>query len=90
MDTVEGHQGRSPGEALGPSLVQRVKQLYVGYDFQDRVGCGELSLVHRVLASLCSAVDTSLPLPDTHLSHLPGRLSCQSVRCNNLTFGFTP
>ena len=90
MDTFEGHQGRSPGGGLGPSLVQRVKQLCVECDPDDRVEGGELSPVHSALISLCSVVDTSLSLPDTHLSHLTGQPSCQSVRCSELAFGFTP
>lgn len=84
MNIFEGHQ-RSPGGGLGPSLVQRVEGLCV--DSKGRAEGGELSLVYSALTSLCSVVDTSLPLPDTHLVHAP---SYQSIRCNELAFGFTP
>lgn len=86
---MHGYLGSNPGGGLRPSLVRRVKQLCVGVT-EDRVEGGELSSVHNVCTSLCSVVDTSLPLPDTHLSHLSGQPSCLSVRCNELAFGFTP
>lgn len=40
----------SSGGGLRPSLLQRVKQLRVGCDSEDRVEGGELSLVYSVLA----------------------------------------
>lgn len=85
MDISEGHQRRSPRGGLGPSLVQKVKGLCG--DSKGRAESGELSPVHSALTSLCSVVDTSLPLPDTHLAHVP---SCQSIRCNELALASHP
>lgn len=81
---------RGSGTITGTAGLRMVKQLCVGCDSEDWVEVGELSPVRSALTSLCSVVDTSLPLPDTHLSHLPRQPSCQSVRYNELAFVFTP
>lgn len=91
MIPFEGHQVRSLGQgAVWGHHWFKGWSSYEGCDSKYRVECGELSPVCHALALLHSVVNTSFPLPDTHFSHLFRQPSWQSVRRNELAFGFTP